>query len=771
MRKKTFVQKICALALTFAMVIGPAAYVRAEEPTRQNVKETAGADTPEMDGEIPGDVDDLGNETPTDSAGQPGQTGDPASEVLTVEQGETQEEQKPEESEKPTVPGQTGTPGWLLQGSDWYYYDASGAKAVGWRVIGGAWYYFDGENAEKPGLMLADTKKLIEGQTYFFSKTGSMETGWVWRPEGWYYTWSNGAQTDSWIQLGVNWYYLDPANAEYPGLMVANSKKILGNTTYFFDASGAMRTGWIQQEEGWYYSDSSSSVGWKNVGGAWYYLDPANAEYPGLMVDDEKKLIGSQTYFFDGSGRMLSGWVLRPEGWYYTQSSGAQIDAWVKVGSNWYYLDPANAEYPGLMISDSKKVLGNATYFFDASGAMRTGWVQQEEGWYYADSASSTGWKNIGGAWYYLDGSNTEYPGLMISDDKKNIDGSTYFFKASGAMLVGWVNRPEGRYYALSNGMLFTGWLKDGSLWYYLDGSNTEHPGLMLQNCEKEINGQMYTFTANGAMRAGWAQDAEGHWYYYHPDSGQKLSGWQLIGGGWYYLDPANNNQMLEGGWHVINGAQYYMYSSGEMARNWLNLNGEWYYLAGDGAMRTGWQLVGGTWYYMYSDGDGYGKPHGTMAKNTFIGSWYVQGNGMMLTAEQYNMFLRAQTQSSTTGYLLLVDCSACNVGVFTGRTGDWNLLYFWKCSPGAPRTPTPKGVYQVYTKGHYFDSGSARCYWYTAFYRDYYFHSVLYSKYNGGLSDGRLGMQLSHGCVRLDINCAKWLYDYIPIGTTVFTY
>ena len=100
-----------------------------------------------------------------------------------------------------------------------------------------------------------------------------METGWVWRPEGWYYTWSNGAQTDSWIQLGANWYYLDPANAEYPGLMVANSKKILGNSTYFFDANGAMRTGWIQQEEGWYYADAAGSTGWKNIGGAWYYLD------------------------------------------------------------------------------------------------------------------------------------------------------------------------------------------------------------------------------------------------------------------------------------------------------------------------------------------------------------------------------------------------------------------------------------------------------------------------------------------------------------------
>ena len=31
--------------------------------------------------------------------------------------------------------------------------------------------------------------------------------------------------------------------------------------------------------------------------------------------------------------------------------------------------------------------------------------------------------------------------------------------------------------------------------------------------------------------------------------------------------------------------------------------------------------------------------------------------------------------------------------------------------------------------------------------------------------------MHLSHGCVRMDINNAKWIYDTIPSGSTVVVY
>ena len=36
---------------------------------------------------------------------------------------------------------------------------------------------------------------------------------------------------------------------------------------------------------------------------------------------------------------------------------------------------------------------------------------------------------------------------------------------------------------------------------------------------------------------------------------------------------------------------------------------------------------------------------------------------------------------------------------------------------------------------------------------------------------DGRLGMNISAGCVRMQIDQAKWIYDNIPRGTKVVVY
>lgn len=134
------------------------------------------------------------------------------------------------------------------------------------------------------------------------------------------------------------------------------------------------------------------------------------------------------------------------------------------------------------------------------------------------------------------------------------------------------------------------------------------------------------------------------------------------------------------------------------------------------------------------------------------------------------DMQIRANMYSSSTPYLILVNRSTHRVGIFRGWQGNWQSIQYWSCSDGAPSTPTVEGVFTVGIRGYYFDSGAARCYWYTQFKGNYLFHSVLYNK-NGTLRDGRLGMALSHGCVRLDINNAKWIYDNIPSGTTVVVY
>ena len=88
------------------------------------------------------------------------------------------------------------------------------------------------------------------------------------------------------------------------------------------------------------------------------------------MLSDCKSIIDSKTYFFDKEGRMLTGWVKRPEGWYYTDKSGAMKTGWIKLSGKWYYLDGANKENSGLMHENCKSIIKNKTYFFNRKGAM-----------------------------------------------------------------------------------------------------------------------------------------------------------------------------------------------------------------------------------------------------------------------------------------------------------------------------------------------------------------------------------------------------------------
>lgn len=181
---------------------------------------------------------------------------------------------------------------------------------------------------------------------------------------------------------------------------------------------------------------------------------------------------------------------------------------------------------------------------------------------------------------------------------------------------------------------------------------------------------------------------------------------------------------------------------------------------------------------YSYSKSATWHAPHeGSYWVHTEVllrdGSVKTFTKGFNATGTEYRksvMLNVANNYASSTNYCLLVDRVTHKVGVFKGSSYNWSYLYYWDCSDGKPSTPTVSGTFKVQSRGYYFDSGNSRCFWYTQFHGNYLFHSVLYNK-NGTLQDGRLGMGLSHGCVRLDINNAKWIYDNIPRNTTVVVY
>lgn len=135
------------------------------------------------------------------------------------------------------------------------------------------------------------------------------------------------------------------------------------------------------------------------------------------------------------------------------------------------------------------------------------------------------------------------------------------------------------------------------------------------------------------------------------------------------------------------------------------------------------------------------------------------------------DMYYRAQNYGSRTNWLLMVNYGACRVGIFMRSGSGWSLYDYILCSDGQYSTPTVHGVFSVGAKGYSFSGGDHTCYYYTQFYGNYLFHSVLYHRGTYGVLDGRLGMHISQGCVRLDINKAKWIHDNIPTGTTVVVY
>lgn len=124
----------------------------------------------------------------------------------------------------------------------------------------------------------------------------------------------------------------------------------------------------------------------------------------------------------------------------------------------------------------------------------------------------------------------------------------------------------------------------------------------------------------------------------------------------------------------------------------------------------------------------------------------------------------------SLTPYLLHVDLNNQKTYVYKGTKNNWDLLKTFDCSTGISNETTPTGVYTIKEKGKWFFSEKYQQggkYW-VQFYGDYLFHSLPYNKDQSKIVDYTLGKPASHGCIRLEENNSKWIYDNIPSGSKV---
>jgi lipoprotein-anchoring transpeptidase ErfK/SrfK len=139
-------------------------------------------------------------------------------------------------------------------------------------------------------------------------------------------------------------------------------------------------------------------------------------------------------------------------------------------------------------------------------------------------------------------------------------------------------------------------------------------------------------------------------------------------------------------------------------------------------------------------------------------------GSSEMIKADQY---------TSNTDYLILLNQTKHMVYVFKGKQGNWSKIKEFPCCVGKPSTPTPTGSYNLKDRGSYFWSGECRCWYWTRITGGVMFHSQIYDGSSSPVRivDASMGVSCSHGCVRLHLSNAKWIYDNMPRGTKVVSY
>ena len=210
---------------------------------------------------------------------------------------------------------------------DWFYFGQDGVlqEFVGKQVLEAK----TDTNTNKHHGEQYDSS--AEKRVYYFEDQRSyhtLKTGWVHDEGYWYYLQKDGGFDSrinrltvgelarGWINDDSTWYYLDPTTAT-----MQTGWQYLGNKWYYLRSSGAMATGWYQDGTTWYYLDVQNGdmkTGWVSINGDWYYLRSSGAMATGWLQD------ASTWYYLNASnGDMKTGWFQVNGKWYYAYSSGA----------------------------------------------------------------------------------------------------------------------------------------------------------------------------------------------------------------------------------------------------------------------------------------------------------------------------------------------------------------------------------------------------------------------------------------------------------------
>lgn len=195
----------------------------------------------------------------------------------------------------------------------------------------------------------------------------------------------------------------------------------------YLDAEGIMTTGWGEgYAEGSYFDEDGTMVT------GWHYLMAPASVVPDSTVLPTSNIVEASSPTEEAEY----------SGWYYFKQDGVMAAGWQKIDEAWYYF----ADYglkgfcPGQMVRGRVSLEGNQYYFDDETGAMLTGFVEYAGDLYYYSTVGmmkKDSWIKVSGGKYYAGSDGKLYTGKGSGNVLvKEIDGDTYAFDADGRVIT-----------------------------------------------------------------------------------------------------------------------------------------------------------------------------------------------------------------------------------------------------------------------------------------------------------------------------------------------
>lgn len=459
-----------------------------------------------------------------------------------------------------------------------------------------------------------------------------------------------------------------------------------------------------------------------------YYFQPSSGknDIPGKMFHEGWRCIiknGNEKWLYYNQG------ITNPEdiGKYYQRGiTATTLDKKVK-GNYTYLLSPGGYIFKNTM----RKAENGAYYCTNKNGIIYRNRLVRYKGsrYYFGANGKRAAWKN---RWAKCIGANDHFyyfgntPG-KVSERKGwqklvNTKGSFcgwLYFNSRGNHYANVLTSAD--YYFLPDGRLAGGLQKINGKWYmFQTSSSSVRRGKMYRNAIVRYKNQRYMASPSGVLvKNGWVQ-FEDNWYY--------LKNYKIVTKCFIKKNGVNGYLDEQGrfttGWVVVSNAQNLV--------RCIDPDGKGY--APDGFVRNTSKVIDGVRYHF--DSNGYRI---TDLTNRYFGPYYLE-------VDKTNGVVTVYTDSSKT------------IPVKTIRA-----------SVGLPGSPTPDGTYKLRSEcrwqplmgpswgqygTHVLGAGQGGI----------YFHSIACGSPNSyNLPAGqynKLGSPASHGCIRVCVADAKWIFE-----------